>query len=77
MAHELYFRIREIDLKDKIQIITPMKPLIIKTPEVKALMFFKFDPSILVKGTRTIHMEAIEHNHILTTQEVVLVGPSK
>lgn len=77
IQHELYFQVREEELKNKIQIITPMKPLKINAPEVKALIFFKFDPSILIDGRRIIHMEAIEHNHVLTTQEVVLVGPSK
>jgi cytochrome c oxidase accessory protein FixG len=75
--HELFFQVKEAELKNKIEIITPMKPLKINAPEVKALMFFKFDPSILVKGTRIIHMEAIEHDHVLSTQEVVLVGPSQ
>ncbi|MDD4974902.1 MAG: cytochrome c oxidase accessory protein CcoG [Bacteriovorax sp.] len=77
VQHELFFQVKEADLKDKIEIITPMKPLKINAPEVKALMFFKFDPSILVNGSRIIHMEAIENNHVLSTQEVVLVGPSK
>lgn len=73
--HELYFQVKEDELKNKIQIITPMKPLKINAPEVKALMFFKFDPSILINGSRIIHMEAVEQNHVLSTQEVVLVGP--
>ena len=77
VKHELFFQIHETDLKNKIQIITPMKPLKINAPEVKTLVFFKFDPSILINGTRKIHMEAIENNHVLSTQEVVLVGPNK
>ncbi len=74
--HELFFQVKEPELKNKIQIITPMKPLIMNTAEVKTLMFFKFDPSILIKGTRMIHMDAIAHDHILSTQEVILVGPN-
>jgi hypothetical protein len=74
--HELQFRVKEADLKDKIQIITPMKVLKIKAPEVKVLMFFKFDPAILVKGTRVIHMEVFEKDLVRSTQEVVLVGPT-
>ncbi|MBC7537467.1 MAG: cytochrome c oxidase accessory protein CcoG [Bacteriovorax sp.] len=77
VKHELFFQVKEADLKDKIEIITPMKPLKINAPEVKALMFFKFDPSVLINGSRIIHMEALEHDHVLSTQEVVLVGPSK
>ena len=77
IQHELFFQVKEAELKNKIEIITPMKPLKINAPEIKALMFFKFDPSVLVNGSRIIHMEAIEHDHVLSTQEVVLVGPSK
>lgn len=73
--YELNFRIKDADLKDKIQIITP-KPLKINAPEVKTPMFFKFDPSILIKGSRTIEMEIIEKDKVISVQEVVLVGPS-
>lgn len=77
IKHELEFQVREPELKDKIQIITPVKPLKVSAPEIKTLMFFKFDPAILVKGTRIIHMEVIEHGKVHTTVEVVLVGPNQ
>lgn len=76
IQHELNFQIKEAELKDKIQIIIPVTPLKIKTSETKVLMFFKFMPNILINGSKIVHMEAIEHNHVLSTEEVVLVGPS-
>jgi cytochrome c oxidase accessory protein FixG len=74
--YQLYFRIKDEDVKDKIQVVTPMRPLKINSAEVKTVMFFKFDPSILVKGTRIVKMEAYDDNGVVSTQEVVLVGPA-
>ena len=74
--YQLYFRIKDEDVKDKIQVVTPMRPLKINSAEVKTVMFFKFDPSILVKGSRIVKMEAYDDNGVVSTQEVVLVGPA-
>lgn len=74
--HVVYFRVKEAELKEKIEIITPTKPFKINAPEVKTMMFFKFDPSILIGGTRVIHMEVVEEDKVISTQEVVLVGPT-
>jgi cytochrome c oxidase accessory protein FixG len=76
VQHELYFQIKEPELKNKIKIIIPVTPVKIKTSETKVLMFFKFDPKILINGSKIVHMEAVEQNHVLSTQEVVLVGPT-
>jgi hypothetical protein len=54
-----------------------MKPLKIESPEVKTTMFFKFNPSILIKGSRIIKMNVINDDKIIAIQEVVLVGPTK
>ena len=74
--YELYFNVKDPELKDKIQIITPMKPVKINAPEVKTLMFFKFDPSILINGTRSFKMDIISQDQVISTQDVVLVGPA-
>ena len=74
--YELYFRIKDEDMKDKIQVVTPMRPLKVHSAEVKTVMFFKFDPSILIKGSRIVKMEAYDTQGVVSTQEVVLVGPA-
>ncbi|MFA6236362.1 MAG: cytochrome c oxidase accessory protein CcoG [Bacteriovorax sp.] len=76
-AHHLEFKVHENELKNKVEIITPMKPINIDQAEVKIMMFFKFDPSILINGTKTITMEAVEDDKVISTTPVVLVGPSK
>ncbi len=76
--HALTFKVHEPELKDKIEIIAPTKPLKVNVPELKTLMFFKFDPSILVNGTKIFKMEVIDNDDkILSIQDVVLVGPAK
>ncbi len=78
--HRINFQIHDKNLANKIEIITPMKPLKLTQAEVKATMFFKFDPSILINGSRTIKMdilEELENNKVISNTEVVLVGPAQ
>jgi cytochrome c oxidase accessory protein FixG len=77
IKYALTFDTNDSELKNKIEIITPMKPLKIESPEVKTTMFFKFNPSILIKGSRIIKMNVINDDKIIAIQEVVLVGPTK
>ena len=44
--------------------------------ELKTPIFFKFDASILVHGERTLSLEVVEDNKVLTIVEVPLVGPN-
>lgn len=74
-TYSLLFEVGEPELKNKIEIVTPMKPLKINAPEVKTPMFFKFDPSILINGTRVFKMHVIDNGVVIAIQEVVLVGP--
>jgi cytochrome c oxidase accessory protein FixG len=72
------FSVREDDLKDKINVVTPVHPTMINIPEKKIVLFFKFDPTILVSGTRKVTVEAYDDitQKIVATKEVVLVGPA-
>lgn len=76
-TYQLEFKVHDPELKNKIEIITPMKPLKLDRPEVKTMIFFRFDPSILSNGSKTIKMDSVENDKIISTTEVVLVGPSK
>jgi cytochrome c oxidase accessory protein FixG len=75
--YALTFGVEDPNLKDKIDIITPMKPLKINVPEIKTTMFFKFNPDILINGSKIIKMNIIDNDKIIGVQEVVLVGPSR
>lgn len=71
------FRIKEIHLRDKIELITPSHPTVLSDAEKKIVFFFRFDPSILLKGqtTVTVEVEDFDSKKILTNKEVSLVGP--
>jgi len=73
------FSIREPELKNQITIVTQVHPTILNTPEKKVVVFFKFDPAILVTGTRKVTVEVFDEmtKMIVATQEVDLVGPAR
>jgi len=70
-------RMKDPELRSKIQILTPFHPVLINRPEKKIVIFFKFHPEILLSGTRKDFIEVIDATtqEVLTTKEVVLVGP--
>lgn len=72
----LSFIVADPELKNMVEIITPKNPLKVNVAEIKTTMFFKFSPSILVKGSKIIKMNVIDNGNIIAVQEVVLVGPS-
>lgn len=74
---KLDFFIKDLDVKDKILVVTPAHPAKIDKPEKKIVIFFKFDPSILNLGTRKVVVEAFDRisQQIVASKEVVLVGP--
>jgi cytochrome c oxidase accessory protein FixG len=75
---KINFSVKEDDLKDKINVVTPVHPTIINIPEKKIVLFFKFNPEILTSGTRKITVQAHDDitQKIVATKEVVLVGPA-
>jgi hypothetical protein len=72
------FSVKEPELKNSISIVTPAHPTVIHTPDKKIVVFFKFDPSILVLGTKKVTIEVFDEltKHVVASEEVVLVGPS-
>lgn len=77
--HKLNFLIKESDLRDKVEIMTPSRPTIIDLQNKKMVILFKFPKNILRSGSRivTVHaVDAVNHQNILATKEVVLVGPA-
>lgn len=76
-VYNLDFKIQDPLLAKEIEIITPQRPLKLDRPEVKAMVFFKFNKNILIKGSRTVKMESLDNNKLISTTEVVLVGPAE
>lgn len=76
-SHLLTFKVHDPNLANKIEIIVPMNQIKITVPQLKTLLFFKFDPSILVNGSRIFTMEVLDDGKYIQSQEVVLVGPTK
>lgn len=72
----LKLEVSEESLRKKIEIITPLNNLKIELPEVKTLVFFKFDPEILINGSRPIKLSVIKNDAIISTVDLVLVGPA-
>jgi len=76
-AHIAELEILEPTLKDKIQIVTILRPLKFDKPEVKTPIFFKFDPKILVNGKLPLKLNVKEEGKVTSTIEVPLVGPAQ
>ena len=72
------FSIDDPKLKNKINVITPMHPTVIDVPAKKIVVFFKFNPSILILGTRKVTVVVFDEltQQIVATKEVALVGPT-
>lgn len=64
---------------ETVQVVTNQNPVIVNVPEKKIMVFFKFDSSILVSGTKKVMVEALdaESNNVLSSKEVTLVGPTR
>lgn len=73
----LNLEISEESLRNKIEIITPLKNMKINTPEIKSMVFFKFSPDILINGSRAIKLNVLKDNIVIATEELVLVGPNQ
>lgn len=72
------FSVKNPELKNQINVVTPVHPTVINKAEKKVVIFFKFDPKILVSGTRKVTVEVFDEitQKIVATKEVVLVGPT-
>ncbi len=75
---EVDFDVADVNLKNKIIIVTPIHPTIIDSPDKKIVLFFKFSLDVLIAGTRKINVTVFDHltNEVVAIKEVVLVGPS-
>jgi cytochrome c oxidase accessory protein FixG len=75
---EVDFDVADVNLKNKIKVVTPIHPTIIDTPDKKIVLFFKISPEVLIAGTRKINVKVFDHltNEVVAIKEVVLVGPS-
>lgn len=74
--HIAELEIADSSLRNKIEIVTVLRPLKFDKPEVKTPVFFKFDPSILVNGKLPLKLSIKEEGQETSTVEVPLVGPT-
>ncbi len=76
--YALVFEVADPDLQKSISVITPIHPTLVKKADKKIILFFKFDPKILINGTRKISLIAKDtlSGQIVSSKEVVLVGPT-
>lgn len=72
--YNVVFKVNHAD----VQIVTNLNPVVVDVPEKKIVVFFRFDQSILVNGTKKVIVHAIEADtlKVLTSKEVTLVGPT-
>jgi hypothetical protein len=74
--YQLSFRIKDEDLREKVNLVTPGGATFMNGPRKNIVVFFKFGPAILNSGSRRVTVEVVEQmtQKILVAQEVVLVG---
>jgi cytochrome c oxidase accessory protein FixG len=75
-VHIVEFIVHDLDLKDKIQIVTILKPLKFDKHEMKTPVFFRFNPSVLSAGKKNVKIDVKENDIIINTIEVPLIGPN-
>ncbi|MBC7714733.1 MAG: cytochrome c oxidase accessory protein CcoG [Rhizobacter sp.] len=77
-TYKVKFNLKDQSLNSKIKIITPQSPLELSQHEKKIIIFFKFEKSLLESGSKKIDIDVYDEvqNKIVTTKEVVLVGPT-
>lgn len=75
---KLLLRHKDQTLNDKIQIVTPVSPIVLDKHEKKVIVFFRFDRSLLQAGSKKIDLEVVDNSSqkVIATQEVILVGPT-
>lgn len=75
--YRVFLNVLEPDLKDVVNIVSSVNPIVADRAENKAFIFIKFHPSILTDGTRKIQIGALDIDslEIISTKEITLVGP--
>jgi hypothetical protein len=75
--YRVEFQVNDPLVSSRIQVITNSHPTVLNKPEMKIPLFFKFDPTILINGNRTIKVQAYDPvtKQIKATKEITLVGP--
>ena len=73
---KLNLEISDAELRKKIEIISPLQNRNINVPEIKTMLFFKFSPDILINGSRAIKLNIIKDDQVISTEELILVGPN-
>lgn len=77
-AINVKFQIKDKELRDKIEIVTPQNPLKLSGGKSRSIvMHFKFQPNILVNGSKVVYLQFIdsEKDKVKYEKEVKLVGP--
>ncbi|MDD4976122.1 MAG: cytochrome c oxidase accessory protein CcoG [Bacteriovorax sp.] len=74
-SFNLKLEVSEESLRKKIEIISPLNNMKIEEPEIKTLVLFKFDPDILINGSRAVKLNVIKNGITISTENLVLIGP--
>ena len=74
---DINFRLKDPANRDKVEIITPVRPFKLRAGRSKsALVHFRFDSKFLTNGRRTVNLEFYDQDGVVQlTKEVKLVGP--
>lgn len=75
--YSIFIQVPE-EYKNQIEVITNQNPALIDKPEKKVVVFFKFKPTLLERGTKRVTVFAVdsESHEVLAQKEVTLVGPN-
>ncbi len=74
---QVEFRVKQENLRNDIELITPSHPTVLKEAEHKVVFFIRFTPEVLKKTNGKITIEAFDNTtgEVLSEKEVSLVGP--
>lgn len=78
-VYHVEFKLADPVLGNQVAIVTASHPVVVDRPEKKIVLFFKFNPEVLVNGTRKIVVNAVDPKSgaVVATKEVTLVGPTR
>lgn len=73
---EVEFKVKEVEFKDKVELITPLHPTVLKLNEQKIIFFIRFSPEFLKERSKiTVQVIDAKTENVLSEKEVSLVGP--
>ncbi|EQC43053.1 cytochrome c oxidase accessory protein CcoG [Bacteriovorax sp. BSW11_IV] len=77
--YNISLRFKDKSLEDKITIVMPRNPVTVDKAYFKTNVFFKFEPSVLTNGSKSIIIEFFDtnSNNVVLEKEVKLAGPLK